>query len=450
MTKFRINIVGRVLLIFVLGFSAFAIIMETPFWLLGCWLMLFSIIGTINLIYYVEKSERDLSNFLMAIKQNDFTNTYAIAKPSEKKLYQVFNIITREFIAIRSEKESNHHFLKTVVAHSGVPLVAYDLETEQVILANKAVKDIFHLPHFTQLSTLGRISKELVLKIRELATDEKVLLKVAINNESLYLSITVKELVLQSRRLKVVAFHNVNSELEQQEVESWQKLIRVLTHEIKNSVIPISTLAEVINDMFKELEEDNKSIREMGEEDIDDLVLSIKTIEKRSKGLVKFVTSYGNLAKVPKPKFEKCELTNLVRGIVQLEDAFLKKNNIKLTANLPNSQLLVNIDQEMIEQVVINLIINAVEAIKESQISDGHIVIRLVRNPQLFSLEISDNGPGIDQETLDNIFVPFFTTKKEGSGIGLSLSKQIMRAHRGNIKVRSLVGKGTTFELTFR
>ncbi|MEQ8546525.1 MAG: ATP-binding protein [Cyclobacteriaceae bacterium] len=450
MTKFRINVIVRVFLTLAFGFSAFVIIVETPFWPLGCWLVLFTIVTTINLIYYVEKSERELSDFLMAIKQHDFTTNYSITKPSEKKLHQAFNIITREFVAIRGEKESNYHFLKTVVEHSGVPLIAYNQDKEQLILANKAVKDLFHLPHFTKLSSLSRISPELVAKIRELATDEKVLIKVTINDESLYLSITVKELVLQSRLLKVVAFHNINAELEQQEVESWQKLIRVLTHEIKNSVIPISTLAEVINDMFKDLEEANQSIRDMGEEDIDDLALSIKTIEKRSKGLVKFVTSYGNLAKVPKPKFEKCELTNLVRGIVQLEDAFLKKNKIKVTTNLPTSQFLVNIDQEMIEQVVINLIKNAVEAIIESRIPDGHIVVSLVKNPHLLSLEISDNGPGIDQETLDNIFVPFFTTKKEGSGIGLSLSKQIMRAHRGNIKVRSEVGNGTTFELTFR
>jgi len=449
MTSFRIQVTFRLLLSLVFGFSAYFFILETPFWLMGSWMILFLVISIVSLIYYVEKSERELSDFLMAIKQNDFTNTYPQARRNQKKLYQAFNIITGEFIAIRSEKESNYHFLQTVVEHSGVPLIAYDYETEQLTLANKAVKDLFHLPHFTKLSSMNRVSRELVEKVKELNTDEKVLVKVNIREETLYLSVTVKELVLQAKRHKVVAFHNINSELDQKEVESWQKLIRVLTHEIKNSVIPISTLAEVINDMFKDLAQENKSIREIAEEDLDDFVLSIKTIEKRSKGLVKFVTAYGDLARVPKPQFEKHELTNLIRGIVQLEVAFLKRKKIKVETQLPDSQVLVNIDHEMIEQVIINLVKNAAEAILESQQPAGLIVIRLARNAHQLSLTITDNGPGIDQETLENIFVPFFTTKKGGSGIGLSLSKQVMRAHKGNIKVRSTMGKGATFELNF-
>ncbi|MEQ8241477.1 MAG: hypothetical protein RIA69_19850, partial [Cyclobacteriaceae bacterium] len=131
MTKFRINVIVRVFLTLAFGFSAFVIIVETPFWPLGCWLVLFTIVTTINLIYYVEKSERELSDFLMAIKQHDFTTNYSITKPSEKKLHQAFNIITREFVAIRGEKESNYHFLKTVVEHSGVPLIAYNQDKEQ-------------------------------------------------------------------------------------------------------------------------------------------------------------------------------------------------------------------------------------------------------------------------------------------------------------------------------
>ena len=247
----------------------------------------------------------------------------------------------------------------------------------------------------------------------------------------------------------MVAFHDINSELDQKEVESWQKLIRVMTHEIKNSVIPISTLAEVINDLVV-ADDGTSRIKELDNEDEEDLVVSMKTIEKRSKGLVKFVTSYGDLAKVPKPQLEQVDLKELVADLVTLEHKELERAGTSIEF-YPTSggAVELTIDPEMIEQVIINLIKNAHEALKESQQSSPKIQLRLSKYAHEVVLTVEDNGPGMDQETLDQVFIPFFTTKKEGSGIGLSYSKQVMRAHKGNLKVRSKLGEGTTFELRF-
>lgn len=449
MSRFRVNIVVRIILALACGAAAIYFGLYSPYWLLSGWMVLFFALTVISLIRYVERSDRDLTNFLLAIQQNDFTNTYPQAGNKTKKLYRAFNVITSEFIRIRTEKEANFRFLKTVVEHSGVPLLAYDTEDERITLINQSVKDIFRIPFFTKLSSLNRVDAELVRAARELSTNEKVLIKVHIQEELVYLSVVARELILGGKRHKVIAFHDINSELDQKEVESWQKLIRVMTHEIKNSVIPISTLAEVINDMCED-KNGGSGINHLSEEDQEDLLVSLKTIEKRSKGLVKFVSSYGDLARVPKPQLERIDLVAMLRDVVVLEEKQMNKHHIKLRTNYPDADVWLQLDPEMIEQVIINLIKNAMDVLSEEVRNASFIDINLKRHLGEVILSVSDNGPGIDQETIDQIFIPFFTTKKEGSGIGLSYSKQVMKAHNGNIKVKSKLGEGTTFELIFR
>ena len=449
MWSFRLHIVLRICACLCFGAATIYFGFYTPFWLLSGWMLLFFVLMIFNLIHFTERSDRDLSNFLLAIKQNDFTNTYPQVGKKTKNLYYAFNVITSEFIRIRNEKESNFHFLKTVVEHSGVPLMAYDVASEEISLINQSLKELFHLPHFTKLESLERIDTKLVKSVREMDVNDRLLSKVLIRGELMYLSIQARELVLQGVRHKVIAFHDINSELDQKEVESWQKLIRVMTHEIKNSVIPISTLAEVINDLVV-ADDGTSRIKELDNEDEEDLVVSMKTIEKRSKGLVKFVTSYGDLAKVPKPQLEQVDLKELVADLVTLEHKELERAGTTIEFYPPSGgSVELTIDPEMIEQVIINLIKNAHEALKESQQVAPKIQLRLSKHAHEIVLTVEDNGPGMDQETMDQVFIPFFTTKKEGSGIGLSYSKQVMRAHKGNLKVRSKLGEGTTFELRF-
>ncbi len=445
--KFRIQVLIRILLAIAFGIAAYYVFFETNFWLLACWMLLFFIISIIELIRYVERTERDLSNFLIAIKQNDFTNHYP-SEPKAKKLFQAFNLITDSFIQLRNEKESNFHFLQTVVEHSGVPLLAYQVETEKIALVNKSFKELFAIPHLTKLTVLDRLDGDLCPNLRQMKSGDKLLLRVNLKNDLTYLSIVAKELELGGVRAKVIAFHNINAELDQQEVESWQKLIRVMTHEIKNSVIPISTLTEVINDMFKN-DKGERGIAHLTAEDEEDLLLSMQTIEKRSKGLVKFVTSYGDLAKVPVPKCEKVDLVQLIQEVVQLEEKTLKNIGISLKVDLPNHPIMHSLDHDMISHVLINLLKNGVEALQEANIEGAELKVILENHLTEVVVRVEDNGPGMSVEIKDQIFIPFFTTKESGSGIGLSFSKQIMRAHRGNLRVKSNLGNGTIFEMSF-
>lgn len=445
---FRTKVVLRILAVIALGSAAFYVGVYTPFSLMVFWLTLFAIIVLVDLIRYVERTNRDLGNFLLAIKQNDFSNVYPEHNRQSRELFHAFNVITREFTKIRSEKESNFHFFKTLVEYSGVPLLSYDLRDERIQLMNESAKELFKIPYTTRLESIGRASELLLTKIRELGNDERILVKAEMDEELFHLSVLSKIIILQERRYKVLAFHNINTELDQQEIESWQKLIRVLTHEIKNSVIPISTLTEVANQMLENNDGSERPIHDLDDEEESDLRMSLFTIGKRSKSLVKFVNSYGDLAKVPKPRLEEADLTELVSQILELEAADIKKARIKLIKSLPKRKLMRRIDPGMIEQVLINLIKNAIEALEGTE--EAALQVWLDEMSDHASIRIIDNGPGMDKELLDNIFVPFYTTKESGSGIGLPLSRQIMRAHKGNIKVQSAPGEGTTFELRFR
>ena len=445
---FRTKVVLRILAVIALGSAAFYVGVYTPFSLMVFWLTLFAIIVLVDLIRYVERTNRDLGNFLLAIKQNDFSNVYPEHNRQSRELFHAFNVITREFTKIRSEKESNFHFFKTLVEYSGVPLLSYDLRDERIQLMNESAKELFKIPYTTRLESIGRASEPLLTKIRELGNDERILVKAEMDEELFHLSVLSKIIILQERRYKVLAFHNINTELDQQEIESWQKLIRVLTHEIKNSVIPISTLTEVANQMLENNDGSERPIHDLDDEEESDLRMSLFTIGKRSKSLVKFVNSYGDLAKVPKPRLEEADLTELVSQILELEAADIKKARIKLIKSLPKRKLMRRIDPGMIEQVLINLIKNAIEALEGTE--EAALQVWLDEMSDHASIRIIDNGPGMDKELLDNIFVPFYTTKESGSGIGLPLSRQIMRAHKGNIKVQSAPGEGTTFELRFR
>lgn len=230
-------------------------------------------------------------------------------------------------------------------------------------------------------------------------------------------------------------------------MESWKKLIRILNHEIMNSVTPISSLSSAMNKMLRNEDGEKKALNSINADDADDLFDSIETIESRSKGLLKFVTAYKQLSKLPKPTFAEVNINGLIKHITTLLKPEFKKHQIKVSLPSLEKDLILKIDHEMIEQVLINLILNSIQAIKDN--TNKRIEIEAYSYKNNSFVRVTDNGPGIEAEVLDNIFIPFFTTKKNGSGIGLSLSRQIMRLHKGNIQVHTEVGKGSSFLLKF-
>jgi signal transduction histidine kinase len=283
--------------------------------------------------------------------------------------------------------------------------------------------------------------------VKEINDGEKSTFRMVINAKVIFLSVTSRHILFKGMKLKLVAFLDVSSELAAKEAQTWQKLLRVLTHEISNSAIPLSTLSSYIREMFEEAESQD---RRLTDDEKQDLMASLKTIDNRSQSLREFVQNFRTVNTIPEPKVARVSLDAMVKEATQLFIRELDRENVMLNLNgLSKETIYVYADQSLTMQVLINLIKNAIEAMS-NMIKDKAITLSIERLSQHYlSLHIADNGCGIPDENLEQVFIPFFTTKKSGSGIGLSISQQIMQRQKGDISVRSAIGKGTVFTMTF-
>jgi two-component system nitrogen regulation sensor histidine kinase NtrY len=435
--SFRWRVAARVFLLVGFFIGGTYLIFQTPFWLLALWCYLGFILGVFELIRFVEKGQRDLHYFLLSIKEGDFSTSYPYKKREE--LNYAFDTINKVLNELRNEKASNLIYLQTVVEHISIALIC--LDHHEVVLKNRAAEKLLGTRRLKTIDKLIQINEALGKACASLLHGQQLLLKPIIGGIPYTLSLEATEFRLRDKSYKLISFKDIKSELEANELESWQKLIRVLTHEIKNSAIPISTLSDVILQMIKDNQESLQGFED--QETFADILGGLTTIQSRSKGLVDFVTTYDRLSKIPQPKIQRVTMSHLTSKIVTLMAPDLEANGILIKTKFEQG-LSLKIDEGLIEQVLINLVKNASEACG----LNGIITIKAFESDQFVHIEVSDNGPGIPHDILENIFVPFYTTKNQGSGIGLSLSRQIMKAHHGNISVVTN-SSGTTFSLSF-
>jgi signal transduction histidine kinase len=299
------------------------------------------------------------------------------------------------------------------------------------------------------ISMLEPFSADLVKTLKAIHPGTKSLVKVEDEGETLTLAIFATEFRLRDRLITLVSMQNIESELAEHEMAAWQKLIRVLTHEIMNSVTPIASLASTANDLITKSDKTQADdTLELGGETKGDIRDALATIEKRSEGLLHFINAYRDLTRIPKPEFEIFPVSELLSRVIQLMKDQISKNDVELITEIEPEGLELTADSELIEQVLINLILNAIQALKGS--ANGQIRLRSFLDKRGWvAIVVADNGPGIKDDFREKIFTPFFTTKKDGSGIGLSLSRQIMRLHRGNISMHSIPNEITSFTLRF-
>jgi nitrogen fixation/metabolism regulation signal transduction histidine kinase len=342
----------------------------------------------------------------------------------------------------RNEKEAEHIFYKNIVMHAGIGLIIYRQSDGRIEILNAAARKLLRINRAETISDLKEISETMVQAFTRLKTGGRELLRLSLGDDFIQLSMYAIELTLRGENLKLISLQNIRSELEEKEMEAWQNLVRVLTHEIMNSVTPISSLAT-------SLEQEVSAGKSLDKEQIEDLQLSLQTISRRSANLINFVREFRSLTHIPKPRPENILVRNLLDEVHQLFKKDLHEKQIHCSVNIQPDDLTIEADKTLIEQVLINLIKNAIQAFDETT-SNKHIVIKGYYNErQRPVISIADNGPGIEPEALEKIFIPFFTTRKSGSGIGLSLSRQIMRQHHGTLTVKSEPGKGAIFYLRF-
>lgn len=409
-------------------------------------LCLLAIYQVYALIVYIEKTNRDLSRFFTAIKYSDFSQSFSSQGQggSFSELNNAFNNVIKEFQKARTEKEANFRYLQTVVQHISIGLIVFKQDGE-VDLINKAAKRLFNLKTLHNIKNLSAINEKLVETLLKLRPSERTLFKFPCNDEILQLAVYATEFTLHGQSYKLVTLQNIRSELEEKEMEAWQNLIRVLTHEIMNSVTPISSLASTATSL---LDEALASCEDNDAETITDIQNAVQTIKKRSQSLLQFVENYRQLTRIPKPNFSIIPISDLFERIYRLLQKEIEEQGIILTTEIDPPSLELTADPILIEQVLINLIKNAVQALSGHK--DGQLRLKADMDGRgRVIIQVIDNGPGIQTDVLEKIFIPFFTTKRDGSGIGLSLAKQIMRLHRANISVQSIIDRETVFTLRF-
>lgn len=407
------------------------------------------ILGTIfifiqgSLLYqYVTNVNRKLTYFLESVRYSDFTINFRSDNKmgrTFKELNQQFNEVLLAFRQARAEKEANLQYLNTIVQHIGTGLITFDANG-QVNLINNAALRMLGIYRLHQLIELKDKHPRLYELISDLDTGVRELYRTPSDQP---LALQAAAIQLRGMWVKIVVLQNIQSELQQQEVESWQNLTRVLRHEIMNSMTPIvslvGTMRLIVNEDIERSTNDQEAVNDLKE--------ALSTLEKRSKGMMQFVNAYRDFTTLPKPVFASLGVAELLQEVLQLLQTELTQSGVLWKLSVKPELLTVKADASQIQQVLINLIKNASEAFSHQ--TDRLITLSAYQVDGTVIIEVADNGDGIEPEALENIFIPFYTTKKTGSGIGLSLSRQILQQHNGQLNVESQVGKGTVFTLMF-
>jgi two-component system, NtrC family, nitrogen regulation sensor histidine kinase NtrY len=403
-----------------------------------------------SLIYFTEKTNRDISRFLLSIRYDDTSRAFTSEGlgSSFSELNEAFSRVVRKLQAARADTEVHSRYLNTIIQHLGIGLLVYKPDGT-VILINNAAKKLLKVAGLSDIHNLKPASPEFVSTLLNLKHGDKKLEKFHSEGETGYLSIFARTFLMREEKYILVSIQNIQAELEEKEMEAWQNLIKVLTHEIMNSITPISSMTATLLDMLGTGKNTCNSAGDpLCREDIEEMSEALKTIHQRSQGLMNFVNSYRNMTLIPKPEFKLLSVSEFFRRVEKLMSHKMTDHGIAFRWAVEPETLELTADPDLMEQVMINLLLNAIRAVAGCR--NPGIRLSAVLSPESkVIITVEDNGVGIVEEALENIFIPFFTTNKQGSGIGLSLSRQILRLHNATISAKSVTDQGATFTLRF-
>jgi two-component system, NtrC family, nitrogen regulation sensor histidine kinase NtrY len=450
LNKFSVNVFARVSLIALTSVVMGIVLqhLDRGYYYTLTGMIFLIVLQTWMLINQVNKTNTDLEKFFSSAQNNDSSVRFSenTMNTSFRKLHDRMNNLNSIIQSVRIENERTSQFLQSVVAHVNIGLLSFDMKGK-IEIYNKAVKRYLIVQQPMQLSSLESANEELYKIICTIKPGQEILHKMKIDNLLQSILVKATELKFENNTIKLVSFQDITNELDKKELDSWQRLIRVLTHEIMNSISPITSLTAVISGYFKMKDDGNSLPLENLDHQIVSKTLSgLNTIEETGKGLLDFVDKYRSLASLPKPNLCRFSIDNLFGKCKLLMESSIPEN-IKITASVTPEDIAITADYAQVEQILINLIKNAVEALTGRE--DGFIQLMAFYAGDGVNIQVRDNGSGISCEIIEDIFVPFYTTKENGSGIGLSLSKQIMQNHNGSISVNSVQGKGARFTLRF-
>ncbi len=438
--RFEIPIWWRIILA-VLALSLLILFVYTAWFLLIVLTVFIFIFLIWDYYHQLNKVKVEMQDFLEAIKYRDFTRNYQVknAPKGTQFMREGFNSINSHFKHIRKEKETQFIYLKSILELIDTGILSYQVESGEVLWANEALKRLLQTPYLKNIQLLAKKNEIVYMAITKLATQHTTICNVVQDYIQLKILISATLFESEGKLYKLIAFQNINKELDTEEAEAWQKLLRVMTHELMNSVAPISSLAELLKLKLQKTPYKNDLLN--------DLELGITTIKDRSESLMKFTETYRHLSKLNTVTKSTIFVSEVFEQVEYLFQPKFNQLNIEFEIVLKDPFINVFADKVMLEQMIINLTLNAIDAVKNCERPVIQLSVEAVKDKVV--IEIEDNGVGIEENDLDKIFVPFYSNKKNGTGIGLSLCKQIMVLHKGQISVKSIINQGTVFTLVF-
>ena len=403
-----------------------------------------STVATIILLFFVLKRAMtafwDLRDFSESIKYRDFTGAYSsLCEPYFREVKQLF-------LDMNIEKETQQQYLKKILEVVDTGILAYQLENNAIFTTNEALRRMLQIPQINNIGWLKNRNRKLYDDIISLKTDETKVLLVTIRNQVIKILVNASTFQTAEGSFKLIAFQNMNATFEEVEATAWKRLLSVMTHEIMNSIAPVSSLAETLQKKIEPLKNESE---QFDFSNIEDIETGIETIKHRSDGLMQFAERYRNLYKPISLNVVEADVKKLFENVTRLMSLSMKKNKIEFKVLIEENLPMLEIDTSLIEQVLINLILNASEAVRGKEEPQIILSAGLTSEVKVY-ITVADNGVGIEPDMIDNIFIPFFSTKKTGSGIGLSLSRQIVKQHQANIHLQSKPNEGSAFTIVFR
>jgi nitrogen fixation/metabolism regulation signal transduction histidine kinase len=443
--KFQWDILIRVILLFV-TLTAAAWLLVTGYYIYDVLIVPVIAYQIFDFYRFHKQAQYEVEQFVESIQYRDFSRNFNVSQaPLDLKLLRKgFNEINSAFKVISKEKETQYQYLQKILELVDTGIISYETESGEVVWMNESLKRMLLLPYLKTIHSLAKRDEDLYQHVISLKPGNSHIATVHREKDTFKILLSATAFQTDGKKFQLVAFQNINEALDETESKAWQKLLSVMTHEIMNSVAPISSLADTLKNRLQQ------SVQHLDNSNgvIEDLEVGINTIKRRSEGLLKFAEVYRNLNKITTPNLKEVYVRDLFENMHNLMEPTLDQKGIDMEIILKDPELKLDVDTNLIEQVLINLVVNAIEAVKDSE-QPRIILSAVVSANNKVAMKVSDNGYGMNEEVMNNIFIPFFSTKKNGSGIGLSLCKQIMMLHKGNITVQSVESKGSVFTLQF-
>jgi two-component system nitrogen regulation sensor histidine kinase NtrY len=447
--RFYINIIIKVSLIvlFSLLLGYFILKVQSIRFAIICLLTI--TVLTVSLISYLNRTNRSVKYFFDSVRNDDSNLTFPVENQIEslKELHVSMNNVNNQIQQLKIENRQQEQYFQKILEHLATGIITYN-HKGFIHHANSAAKRLLSTEVLTHLQQIERIDKKLFYTIKNLKPFERHL--VAVNTKQGEIQLLLKSTSFGSNEneLIILSIQDIKHELDEKEVDSWMRLIRVLMHEIMNSITPITSLSESLSNIYLSGDK-HVQPEEVTEKTIATTLQGLNVIKEQGKGLLTFVDSYRKLTRIPKPEMKLFKVSELFSRVKILAGTLDKegKKDISFLINDPDLEIFA--DENLISLVLINLIKNAMEANENNPDCKIKVIARCDLNdhPEIC---VSDNGPGISKENLEEIFIPFFTTRENGSGIGLSISKQILGAHGGSLKARSIPNRDTVFCMSFQ